>query len=216
LIIPKKPELHPFIFQKYKNTVKRLFNQLPKEQQHFLNHNIVAHSQILVEQLSVSFIKELQKKNVPCIALTAAKKGQFNKQEVDFHHIRFHQLSILDIDFSNNLFIDTDFTELSDTYGDYPGIRKGIIYSSGLNNKKGDVLSAFLKNKKNIRKIIFFDDKLKHLQSVSQSLRDNFPKIELLAFHYHGVKNLKIPQNVNQKKFEKYLEDLISMTSFYQ
>jgi hypothetical protein len=209
LIIPKKLELHPFIFQKYADLVKRLYEPLSREQRHFLNHNIAAHSSILVDPLCDTFIKELQQENTPTIALTAAKKGRFNREVVDFHHIRFQQLSSLGIDFSKNLFIDSDFTNLTDTFGDYPGIRKGIIYASGFNNKKGDVLNAFLKDKKIFERIILFDDKLKHLQSVSQSLKLNFPKMELLAFHYQGIKNLKLSKEVGQNQFEEYLEKLI-------
>lgn len=209
LIIPKPVELHPSIFEKYDNIVNKLFDPLSKLQKHFLNHNIVASPAMLVEQLCVSFIKELQEKKIPVTALTAAKKGRFNKEGIDFHNIRYNQLNSLGIDFSKNLFKDDDFTNLKDTYGDYPGIRKGIIYSCGLDNEKGTVLCAFLAKNKNVNKVVLFDDKLKHLNSVAKSLKDNFPKIQLLNFHYQGVKKLKLSENVSQKQFENYLEKII-------
>jgi hypothetical protein len=209
LIIPEKEELHPFVFQKYKNHVKKLYDHLSKDQRHFLNHIIAGHTSILVDPTCLFFIKKLQNINIPLVALTAAKKGIFNEEKMNFHQVRFNQLFSLGIDFSNNLFTDNDFTNLLDTYGDYPGIRNGIIYSSGLHNKKGDVLTTFLKDKKNIKKIIFFDDKLKHLQSVSYCLKEKFPKIKLLTFHYQGVKKLKLSHDVSQKQFITYLKNLI-------
>jgi hypothetical protein len=209
LIIPKPIELHPFIFEKYDSIVNKLFEPLSKLQKHFLNHNIAAHPAILVEQLCVSFIEELQNKKIPVVALTAAKKGKFNNEGIDFHIVRYNQLNLLGIDFSKNLFKDDDFTNLNDTLGDYPGIRKGIIYSCGLDNEKGIVLTAFLEKNKNVKKVVLFDDKLKHLYSVSKSLKEHFPDIQLLNFHYQGIKKLKLSKNVSEKQFEKYLAHLV-------
>ncbi|OGN61534.1 MAG: hypothetical protein A3F40_04345 [Chlamydiae bacterium RIFCSPHIGHO2_12_FULL_27_8] len=214
LIIPKEPRLHPLIFKKYLFVVDNLYNTLSREKRHFLNHSIIAHEPILIEKKIPDIIKKIKKQTQYVIALTAAKKGRFDNSRKFFHNVRFNQLKSLDICFSNKIIKDDDYNFLKDTYGDYPGLRNGILYSACLNNKKGEVLSAFLYKIKIIKKIIIFDDKLKHINSILEITNKNYPDINIFSFHYNGVESMKCPKNITQEDFANYISKLIQKIDF--
>ena len=209
LIVPKNPILHPRAFSSYKHVVRDLFETISREQKHLLNHSIVAQPAMIVENLSVGWIQNMQNNQIPIVAITAAKKGWFDQSRTDFHHIRFAQLKEQGIDFSIHCYPDQEFKSLSPTYGDYPAMINGIIYSCGLDNSKGDVLHELLKVYSDFERIVLIDDKMKHLESISAMLSEQFSKIEFLGFHYQGADLLTTQSLVLEEIFKEYLCSLI-------
>lgn len=210
LIVPKDPLLHPKAFSAYKEVLRELFLSISADQKHFLNHSIIAHPAMAVEGCSVSFIKQLQDRQIPTIALTAAKQGTFDAEGRKFHTVREQQLDTLGIDFSRCLYPDRVFSSLQATYDDYPTLKNGIIYSCGLHNTKGMVLETFMNEIANIERVVLFDDKRKHLESVAAMLRNKFPNCEFLGFHYKGADFLHQEEHVSKEEFEKNLRLLIA------
>lgn len=99
---------------------------------------------MLVEEYATEFIRILQSnKQNTVIAQTAAKSGIFDQKKVPFSEIRSAQLRDLGINFEHCY--TKVFSSLQDTYGDYPKMEDGIIYSGCLHNTKGEVLEEFLK-----------------------------------------------------------------------
>jgi hypothetical protein len=210
LIVPINPLLHPEMFSKYKDRVRDLYQLISPEQKHFVNHQIVAQAAMIVEEGSISWIKKMQGYQRAILALTAGKKGRFDHTDKEFHRIRAEQLKQVGIDFSVHCFPDMEFRSLSPTYGDYPALMGGIIYSCGLNNSKGAVVREMLKIYPQFERIILIDDKKKHLESSAQEVSKT--KVNFLGFHYHGADLLKSEHPVSEKEFIEYLESLIEKT----
>jgi 23S rRNA (adenine2503-C2)-methyltransferase len=211
ITIPAEPCLHPAIFKKYGSLIDRLTSHFNREQRHIFNHLIVARTSKLIEKTFVDVLASLQKKNIKTFAFTASSPGIIHPKLPPFHLVREKYLQDLNINFSIQNSKNADFTELNPTKGEYPGIRNGIIYSCGLNNSKGAVLKRFLSGYPSMSKIIFFDDKLKNLDSVMETIQADFSSIEFYGFHYQGADYLQ-SQDPGEDQVRKYVESLVELT----
>ena len=80
------------------------------------------------------------------------------------------------------------FTDLVDFAGDDPGIEKGIVYSEGSKNSKGDLLKhVFAVLEWQPKQIIAVDDRIKNLHSFAETISNMHPTIEFIGLHYHGA-----------------------------
>ena len=123
-----------------------------------------------VDEQADQVFQQLQEKGIPIIALTAREP----KESIVTHH----QLTSIAIHIKNVLASDESFeipTKFPSKYD------QGIIFC-GFDNSKGRVLTAFLKQINfNPRKIIFIDDKLKHIEDVEKV-------VESMGIEYVGMR----------------------------
>jgi len=112
----------------------------------------------------INIIKQLQNKNITVIALSYIKTGQVGIIE-NLPEWRANSLKHLGINFSYK-YPNIIFTKLPKKNNNYPCLYKGILCTN--EESKGLTLSAFL-DYYNLKpdKVIFFDDKTDHLNSVS-------------------------------------------------
>jgi hypothetical protein len=113
----------------------------------------------------VSIIKELQKRNVPAVALSLMWSGACGSIK-NMPEWRANMLNNFGINFDGH-FPDTILTSLPIDRGQYPCLYKGILCTNQVD--KGKVLGAFLDhNKLKPTHIISFDDQKKQLKSVAK------------------------------------------------
>lgn len=207
ILVPQEPCLHPKNYALYQEKIESITHQLSRPQRHFLNHAIIGHSPQLVEtEAFFEFFELIQEHKCLSMAFTAAKKGVFSAKSTHFHEIRSKQLRQFNIDFSSiSPLGDVDFNDLNPTYGDYPSVRSGIIYSCGLDNPKGNVFKKIFQQLR-LKRVVFFDDKLKNLESM-QNVLSGHPECEFHGFHYLGVENMPTPP-VDASYIESYYNTL--------
>ena len=210
LSIPAEASLHPSIFKKHELLVQSLIAHFDREQRHIFNHLIVARSSICVENATAVVLGDLQKKGIKLFGFTASSPGIIHPQLPPFHKVREAHLKELGIDFSINNEGAVDFFELKPTKGEYPCVKNGIIYSCGLNNTKGAVLKRFLSDYSDVSKVVFFDDKLKNIDSVAITIKTDFPSIDFFGFHYQGVMNLQC-EDPGEQKVKECVLSLVEM-----
>lgn len=139
-----------------------------------------------IETITPSIIRDLQKRNIKIIALTAPPiKEPFALNDISKK--RREQLLSLCIDFSKS-FGSTyiEFKNLKPLYGIYPTFDHGVIYQASMGGTtKGQVLAAFL-DAINWRpkQIIFFDDTLYNLESVEKEMKKR--SIPCICFWYQA------------------------------
>lgn len=161
-----------------------------------------------------SVIHRLQAQGVPIIALTALGTGSFGRipDMADYRIGQLHKFSIdFDLSAPRGTFI---FKELHEVYGNYPLYKNGILFTNWYQNKKGDVLAAFLREVKwKPKKVIFFDDSAANLNSVGEKLTEL--NIEFIGIQYvskislfdHLDVNVVKNQFINLCKNKKWLDD---------
>lgn len=134
----------------------------------------------LVEKEVVNVIQQLQKNNIPVIALTA-RSGSIIKTTIN-------QLKNLAIDFSKGSIAHhvVSFEKFS-----IPALfQQGIIFCG--DNNKGETLKKFLKQTNlKPKKIIFIDDKRKCLSQVESTLKNS--SIKFIGLRY-GFLDEKVKQ----------------------
>lgn len=188
LTMPTNPLLQLPTFNKYKDSYAELRLDLTKDERHILNHLIITHgSSQLVEVAFLEIIEQLQQRNIKSIAMTAGKTGNVG-QNLCFPDWRFAELKRLGIDFSSVFPDKVYFTELVSFNGDGPGMDRGIVYSTGNRNTKGELLKhVFGVLKWQPRRILAIDDRLKNLHSFFDTTNSMLPKIDFLGLHYQGA-----------------------------
>lgn len=186
LTIPKEPALHPANFDRYYDIYKSVTDGISLEEKTIFKHFLVSQDSDLVEPVVRSFIESLQMKGVPTYSLTAAFPGDLHQEMAPFHKIRYDTVKDLGIDFAINSLPEMEFVECQPYKDTYPCMKKGIIYSASVANRKGDVLQAFLRRVPPVKRIVFFDDHRKHLEGVAEVLAAHHPQIRYDGFHYLG------------------------------
>lgn len=182
---------------------QELQNELSDEQIKHLYSIITINAKWqLVEPEVLLLMADLEKRNIPTVALSTfgtGKYGIIDKREM----IRLRDLKSVHIDFTptSPFAVDAEFPELASEHG-IPMIKNGVIFTTELDKAQvlGKVLQHFAYRP---REIIFIDDQLKNLESVSllcQSLG-----IKFHGFHYVAVSLLPpIPstKEAEEKRFK--------------
>ena len=211
LIRPDSILLHPHVVRKHKEELKKVYSILTPNEKHVFNHCLIACPSVLVESAIVSVLQCLQKKKIPMIAMTNAKPGIFDDSGRRFHEVRLQQLQTVGIDCPLHPFPDHVFETGIPTYGDFPRLINGILYCCGLHNTKGDMLKAFLQecSPKGFPRVILLDDKRKHLESVASTLKESFPGIEFIGYHYKASDAIMTECEIQKEEFSAFLHSLM-------
>ncbi len=152
----------------------------------------------VVDSRSVDFIRMLQKRQVPILALTAAPAKVKGLEGAG--NWRVDELRQFGFDFQNSLPQDNCITlPKSEQYQQSPMFKLGVLYSSF--HPKGDVLIAFLQHLNlSPEKIIFVDDELKHVQSVISCL--DKAGIQCVGIHYIAANEMPCDLNPQLARFQ--------------
>lgn len=141
------------------------------------------YPRVLIEQQVVDIINNLKKKGAYVLALTHMESGSFGVVE-SIPKWRYKRLKQNGITFSANFrnMIFENFPMYEDSK---PLLYKGILFAN--KQDKGSVLEAFLKRTGlKPSRILFFDDLIENLQSVSKVCKKR--RISCLLFNYRGTK----------------------------
>jgi len=211
LILAEDSFLHPDSHPYFSKRVNDLFScvKSPEEKKHIenlLSLGFIQPKRFVIESTIVSVIDTLQKKGVKVIALTHSPRGSFGLVE-SLEEWRIHQLKELGIDFSCSFpsLFELEITKVSAKNERYPLFKKGILFSVGYS--KGDVLKAFLKEiKYKPKKVIFFDDKKEHVETVVKAMKEE--NIVCEGFQYNGAKRYFKPvdEALNQIIFDHLIK----------
>ena len=139
-----------------------------------------------VENLTPELIRQLQKKKIKMMGLTA--------RTYDISDITLKQLSSIGIHLGHSV----SSQDMSFQLVDMAHFKDGIVFQ-GEHNSKGAVFVEFLK-KLNLKpkKVVFVDDKQKHVNSMEKALGE--AKIKYIGFRY-GSADKRV------EKFNKDFED---------
>ncbi len=155
------------------------------------------HTQMVpVENETVPLVRELQKKGITVIALTARSISLTNRTAA--------QLQQMGIDFSLNL--PYKFPIVYEPENGQPAIYLGGIIFVG-NHDKGEVLVHWLEQTGiSPHKVIFVDDKMKNIRSVEKALcKQHYPFIGIRYSRLdERVKNFNVWQA--DKELEQFIE----------
>ena len=162
---------------------------------HNLDSDISAVS--AVETITAPIIKELQHRGIKVIALTRGTNNTIPTKYVTGTHgiiesaqdWRYTKLLLVGINFSTSFPIsEIVFNQLPIVRGSsHPMFYKGILLTAG--NDKGIVLDTFLNFIKwRPSKIVFFDDKKKHLDAVQREMKQR--DIPFQGYWYHAGEKL--------------------------
>jgi len=100
---------------------------------------------------------------------------------------------------------------VNDFGGEHPGIENGIVYC-GHQAQKGDLLINVLKVLQfTPHTIIFVDDKIENLNSLSDTIKIFFSHINFVGIHYNGIERLP-DISTNPDIFKIKMTMLIEMT----
>lgn len=160
----------------------------------------------IIDSQAIMFIKELQSRNIPVIALTATRIGGLGKIP-SIQDWRIEDLASHEISFATS-FPETPYLSLTTITGRGPSpvFKQGILFSATY--PKGVVLRAFLDKVGFFPdRVIFIDDMLYNLQSVEESLAAMGIE-NVLTYHFHGAD--KLPNGINldiaELKFKTLVE----------
>lgn len=198
LIVPMDPVFQKPSWKKYADLVSSIKNQVAKEYHDLISNLILFFTDsILLEKDAPQYIQNLQLKNIPIIALTAAMSGRFDEGYLP--EMRYKKLKNLGFDFSSS-FPDLDHFYISNIKpccNNFPTYYRGIIYSNGdfLRQKdatsKGAVLCEFLRGIAfKPDRIIFLDDKRYNLEEAAKVIKVFDSDIVFHGLHYVGAGSL--------------------------
>ncbi len=138
----------------------------------------------LVDDNINAILASLWKRQIPTMALTKLYTGQFGIIE-DFTNWRLNELKAINIDFRKSTpLIDEMLIEEMQDIGGIPTMKEGVILTANVD--KGQVLENILHKKKYFpKKIIFVDDILENLESVSKICTNL--QIDFQGFEFRGA-----------------------------
>ena len=187
LVVPKEPILWGGAYKSFLNIAEKTIPDF--EEKHISHYRKIIMEEaiwMLIEETSPQLVESLQEKGAKVIALTA--------MEYEFSDWRVNHLLGFGLDFSN--------APATDFYC----YKKGILFSD--NTPKGEVLISFF-NHLGVKpkKVIFFDDSKKFIDSVESELTK--AGIPVTCYHYQEIDHRPIhfvPAKVREKMRTLFLK----------
>jgi len=164
---------------------------------------LLMSEQKLIEPEITHIITDLQRRNIHVIVLTHMLSGSYHCIE-NMEKWRFAQLYELGIDISVGNPHTINFFQLPHKNGRYPSFYKGV-FATARRCTKGAALAAYIKELNlNPSKVIFFDDLLEHVQTVSDAMSEC--SIPSIAYHYKATEITADELDIELAHFQyKYL-----------
>lgn len=175
-----------------KNLLKEMSANMSNEEEQTLYSVVVQRPVVYVDENFVRIIHDLQNKNVKVIALTNGLVGTYGYVK-SMDRLLIQQLRDLDYHLEKS-WLDLNNAQIYMTKSKDRKIlfAEGIVFANKMISKasKGESLLAFFKYADFYpKKVIFIDDKLKNLKSVSNILEKQ--GVEFIGFEYTKAKNRK-------------------------
>lgn len=190
---------------------KTIFEKTKKSEAELMSIWRATEKPLLIEPAVIHIIKALQNRGIKVLALTAIMTGS-DYVIPSLPKWRFETLKKIGIDFTKSGFPNMTFNELPEIQGEYPVLYKGIICTGKV--PKGEVLKAFLKREKwKPSSIIFFDNDMEYLKSVSGSM--SAYDVPFYGYQYLGAnymageidKEIATEQLTHLVKYEKWISE---------
>jgi|GEM_PF-961299 hypothetical protein len=205
LLTPNDPILKPKwekLLDQWLGGKKFIFDRSGKKRYIFREILMSAPHSVL-DHDSPSLIKNLQKKQIPVIAFSAAVGGKIGKTD-SFIDWRIEELKRFDFDFSSSFsHIDT-LTLPKDSYNEFPPIYKSGVLLTSLHDKGPVLIDFFEAIQWTPKKVIFIDDQMANIESVAQSLGE---EIEVIGIYYTAASEL--PCELNEEKAHFQVEHFL-------
>lgn len=213
---PKNSEAQMKNILKYYENFKKIFSSLTNdEKQTALNLSTKIYPSILVDPLTPSIIKTLQKKNIKMLTLTDSYTGKLDQIE-SVEKWRYEELKRLGYDFSVS-FCDLEkivFNELKKFRNSYPMYYKGNLLANAEYKipNKANTLKAFIhKTKFQPKAIIFIDDQKNNLKDIEQFVLDFFKgNVKFIGVHYQYTSKANTP-DVTLEQFTEFWEKVANI-----
>lgn len=175
-----------------KNLLKEMSANMSNEEEQTLYSVVVQRPVVYVDENFVRIIHDFQNKNVKVIALTNGLVGTYGYVK-SMDRLLIQQLRDLDYHLEKS-WLDLKNAQIYMTKSKDRKIlfAEGIVFANKMISKasKGESLLAFFKYADFYpKKVIFIDDKLKNLKSVSNILEKQ--GVEFIGFEYTKAKNRK-------------------------
>ena len=193
---------------------KKIFGSLPSEVKDVTLNLPAQFPSKLVEESTPQIIEALQVQRVKVIALTAALTGYLRQVfgEARIEELRHSALDGLGINFENTFdFKEVTFKIIPPYRDNHPTFFKGILFSNGEQgtHNKGTVLTTFLKHANFTPKVVIFvDDRKKHIESVEQALKEDYPETKFIGIEYLGAFNSPT-QDISEPDFHAFWQGLV-------
>lgn len=172
--------------------------------------NLMMHKSSQQEMAESSqFFNELKKRKIPTLALTAAFSEPLDgidMTDLIRKELKREGIQLCDLIKNNIIFTHLKKDQASEAYPTL--IKEGILFTNGITNSKGDLLKSYLKLlSKDLmpKKIIFFDDSPKNLDSVEEAMKS----LRIPVITYQVISNpsgLKSPLVREQKIWESLID----------
>lgn len=147
---------------------------------------------LIEPEIITDVLSKLRSSRARVVALTLIPSGAFGTAPCG-RSLRFEKLQKLGIDFSVAFPQEQITFDTLKTYNDdYPMFYKGILFAN-FNNEKGKILGEFF-DRIGWRpsKVLFFDDRRKHVESVEQEM--NRRSIPVQGYWYRFLEKLQHPK----------------------
>ncbi len=215
LVQPSNPAFQMANMKRFSSIAKSIMNNIPLEKKMvFLCLMTTSSETILIDAKMPQFLKQLQSKNIPTMALTSNLTGEFFGIK-NLQQWRLECLQKLGIDFSvcapsASSFV---FNELAPYRGNYSSYINGMLFVNGTEVSKGDALLAFFdKAGYKPNKVIFVDDREENLKKVEASLQKLEKPIHYEGLHFLGAQ--KYPSKlITEQEFESEWQKLAAQAT---
>lgn len=176
LINPASKIFWPKTERNHGEWIGKLYAQVFEKAKHeplfYISKMLQKETPTVIEPIIKDIIRRLQNAGIMVIALTSSSTGSsFDISSMPVW--RFNKLKDVGIDFSHVQIPNIYFNELPsqspEQDGKYPVFYNGILFTS--DSSKGAVIKSFL-DRAHLKpsRVIFFDDRKSHLESVSQAI----------------------------------------------
>jgi hypothetical protein len=220
LTIPDHPAFQRANFEVHRPVIREVIHKLdPQKRTLLINTIFLVSKPLLIEEKTPSLIRAWQKQGIKTMALSSAMSGKI--EDVDLLEMRLNNFEKIGIDFSSTFpnHEELVFSDHNVYYGSSSRFRKGVLHTNSCHQttsskpEKGEILIRFLKEVNCTPKKIFFaDDKLELLQEVEKTLREIYPGVKFIGFHYQGA--LHFPTKIlDAEELKADWEKLIEKTN---
>ena len=152
----------------------------------------------VLDRDSPSLIKTLQKKQIPVIAFSAAPGGKVGRTE-SFLDWRIAELKRFGFDFSSSFSHVNTLTLSKDPDIEFPPVYKAGVLITSLHDKGPVLIDFFEAVHWKPKRVIFIDDQMANIQSVTKSLEG---QIQVIGIHYTAASELSCELNEKNSRFQ--------------